>query len=198
MALIFFTFYFQLVQRFHGIIGLLRAVSTVHMQIIYSAFDCWDNILLYSTWYLISLLCDYGNTYLLLVKEFKHFYFLVQYSKSNIFQFTLWIHHFFTMSEYFHASVFLFGWLNEIKLKQIKLQFDLKQTILFSLLVFLSTNSLSFSGTVEDTELAEGLIIDRRTESMAGVHKVEKAKIALIQFCVSPPKTDVSVISNRT
>lgn len=49
------------------------------------------------------------------------------------------------------------------------------------------------SGTVEDTELADGLIIDRRTESMAGVHKVEKAKIALIQFCVSPPKTDVSI-----
>jgi T-complex protein 1 subunit delta len=44
-------------------------------------------------------------------------------------------------------------------------------------------------GTVEDTELIEGLVFQ---EKAAGtVRKVEKAKIGLIQFQVSPPKTDM-------
>merc|ERR1712038_1235105 len=44
-------------------------------------------------------------------------------------------------------------------------------------------------GTVEDTELVEGLLIDAKTQGSTS--KVEKAKIGLIQFCVSPPKTDM-------
>ncbi len=44
-------------------------------------------------------------------------------------------------------------------------------------------------GTVEDTELIDGLVF---TEKAAGnVKKIEKAKIGLIQFQVSPPKTDM-------
>lgn len=47
-------------------------------------------------------------------------------------------------------------------------------------------------GTIEDTELVDGLVLDRRISHFAeGVSKVEKAKIALIQFCISPPKTDM-------
>ena len=49
-----------------------------------------------------------------------------------------------------------------------------------------------FSGTVEDTELVEGLVLDQKASHLAGgVTRVEKAKIGLIQFCISPPKTDV-------
>jgi T-complex protein 1 subunit delta len=44
-------------------------------------------------------------------------------------------------------------------------------------------------GTVDDTELIEGLVLPQRVAG--GVKKVEKAKIGLIQFCVSPPKTDM-------
>jgi len=44
-------------------------------------------------------------------------------------------------------------------------------------------------GTIEDTELVEGLVLSER---VAGdVRKMEKAKIGLIQFQVSPPKTDM-------
>lgn len=46
-------------------------------------------------------------------------------------------------------------------------------------------------GTVEDTKMVDGLILTQRAESACGVKRVEKAKIALIQFCVSPPKTDM-------
>ena len=50
------------------------------------------------------------------------------------------------------------------------------------------------SGTVEDTELVEGLVLEQRISHLAGgISQVEKAKIGLIQFCLSPPKTDVSV-----
>ena len=50
------------------------------------------------------------------------------------------------------------------------------------------------SGTVEDTELVEGLVLDQKASHLAGgVTRVEKAKIGLIQFCISPPKTDVRV-----
>jgi len=44
-------------------------------------------------------------------------------------------------------------------------------------------------GTVEDTELVEGLVFQERAAGT--VKKVEKAKIGLIQFQVSPPKTDM-------
>ena len=48
-------------------------------------------------------------------------------------------------------------------------------------------------GTVEDTELVDGLVLDSKASHVAGgMTRVEKAKIGLIQFCISPPKTDVS------
>ena len=47
-------------------------------------------------------------------------------------------------------------------------------------------------GTVDDTELVEGLVLDHRSAGNSGPSRVEKAKIGLIQFCISPPKTDVS------
>ncbi|OQR78257.1 T-complex protein 1 subunit delta-like [Tropilaelaps mercedesae] len=47
-------------------------------------------------------------------------------------------------------------------------------------------------GTVEDTELIDGLVF---TEKLAGgpnaPHRMEKAKIGLIQFCISPPKPNM-------
>lgn len=45
-------------------------------------------------------------------------------------------------------------------------------------------------GTVDDTELVEGLVLDQRSAG-GGPTRVEKAKIGLIQFCISPPKTDM-------
>ncbi|MCG8625926.1 MAG: hypothetical protein MJE68_28510 [Proteobacteria bacterium] len=52
-----------------------------------------------------------------------------------------------------------------------------------------------FSGTVEDTELVEGLVLDQKASHLAGgVTRVEKAKVGLIQFCISPPKTDVRIL----
>lgn len=46
-------------------------------------------------------------------------------------------------------------------------------------------------GTIDDCELVEGLVLTQRVAN-SGVSRVEKAKIGLIQFCLSPPKTDVS------
>ncbi|CAG7836124.1 unnamed protein product [Allacma fusca] len=46
-------------------------------------------------------------------------------------------------------------------------------------------------GTVEDTEMIEGLLLTQKV--CAGPKKMEKAKIALIQFCISPPKTDMDM-----
>jgi len=47
-------------------------------------------------------------------------------------------------------------------------------------------------GTVDDTELIDGVIFDTSASHVAGgVDRVEKAKIALIQFCLSAPKTDM-------
>lgn len=46
-------------------------------------------------------------------------------------------------------------------------------------------------GTVEDTELIDGLLL--RQKISVGPKRVEKAKIGLIQFCVSPPKTDMDM-----
>jgi chaperonin GroEL (HSP60 family) len=47
-------------------------------------------------------------------------------------------------------------------------------------------------GTVEDTELIDGLVFTQKSANVNGPRRVEKAKIGLIQFCISPPKTDVS------
>lgn len=47
-------------------------------------------------------------------------------------------------------------------------------------------------GTVEDTELIDGLVFTSKSAGVNGPRRVEKAKIGLIQFCISPPKTDVS------
>lgn len=44
-------------------------------------------------------------------------------------------------------------------------------------------------GTVDDTEMVDGLVFTQR--AAGNVKKVEKAKIGLIQFQVSPPKTDM-------
>lgn len=46
-------------------------------------------------------------------------------------------------------------------------------------------------GTIEDTELVEGLVFSKKSAGSGGPSKVEKAKIGLIQFCLSPPKTDM-------
>jgi len=47
-------------------------------------------------------------------------------------------------------------------------------------------------GTVEDTEMVDGLVLNHRISHFAeGVSRVEKAKIGLLQFCISPPKTDM-------
>jgi T-complex protein 1 subunit delta len=47
-------------------------------------------------------------------------------------------------------------------------------------------------GTVEDTELVDGLVFTQKSANVNGPRRVEKAKMGLIQFCISPPKTDVS------
>lgn len=44
--------------------------------------------------------------------------------------------------------------------------------------------------TVEDSELIEGAIFDQKSTG-SSTNKVEKAKIGLIQFQISPPKTDM-------
>jgi T-complex protein 1 subunit delta len=47
-------------------------------------------------------------------------------------------------------------------------------------------------GTVEDTEMVDGLVLEQKISHLAGgVSSIEKAKIGLIQFCLSAPKTDV-------
>ena len=47
-------------------------------------------------------------------------------------------------------------------------------------------------GTVDDTEVVDGLVFDHKASKAAGgPTRVENAKVGLIQFCVSPPKTDI-------
>lgn len=56
-------------------------------------------------------------------------------------------------------------------------------------------------GTLDDTQMFDGLVLPTKFSNDFGVKKVEKAKVALIQFCVSPPKTDIDhkvVISDYT
>lgn len=57
-------------------------------------------------------------------------------------------------------------------------------------------------GTIEDTELIDGLVLTQKTAGgSSGLQRVEKAKIGLIQFCLSPPKTDMEnqvIVSDYT
>ena len=47
-------------------------------------------------------------------------------------------------------------------------------------------------GTIDDTELVDGIVFDRGAKKSAGGPiRVENAKIALIQFCLSAPKSDM-------
>uniref|UniRef100_A0A1I7YDE9 T-complex protein 1 subunit delta n=1 Tax=Steinernema glaseri TaxID=37863 RepID=A0A1I7YDE9_9BILA len=45
--------------------------------------------------------------------------------------------------------------------------------------------------TVEESQLINGALIDQRSMGRGGPTRVEKAKIGLIQFQISPPKTDL-------
>jgi len=55
----------------------------------------------------------------------------------------------------------------------------------------------SAGGTVEDTELVEGIVFDTGASHAAGgPSRITGAKIGLIQFCLSPPKTDVCLIGS--
>lgn len=47
-------------------------------------------------------------------------------------------------------------------------------------------------GTIDDTELVEGLVLTQNVlKGAGGPSRMEKAKIALVQFQLSPPKPDV-------
>ena len=46
-------------------------------------------------------------------------------------------------------------------------------------------------GTVDDTELVDGLVLDQKACNVNGPKRIEKAKVGFIQFQVSPPKTDM-------
>ncbi len=47
-------------------------------------------------------------------------------------------------------------------------------------------------GTVDDSEMVQGMVFDHRAAKAAnGPTRIENAKIALVQFCISPPKTDL-------
>ena len=47
-------------------------------------------------------------------------------------------------------------------------------------------------GTIDDTELVDGLVFTQRARhSAGGPGKITNAKIGLIQFCLSAPKTDI-------
>lgn len=48
-------------------------------------------------------------------------------------------------------------------------------------------------GTIDDTELVDGLVLTQPVlKGSGGPSKMEKARIGLIQFQLSPPKPDVS------
>lgn len=50
-------------------------------------------------------------------------------------------------------------------------------------------------GTIEDSEMIDGLVLNQPVvKSGGGPSRMEKAKIGLIQFQVSPPKPDVSIV----
>jgi chaperonin GroEL (HSP60 family) len=53
-------------------------------------------------------------------------------------------------------------------------------------------------GTIDDTELVEGLALHQTAISSAGgPTRMEKAKIGLIQFQLSAPKPDVSIFRDQ-
>lgn len=45
--------------------------------------------------------------------------------------------------------------------------------------------------TVEESELIDGALIEQKSVGHGGPSRIEKAKIGLIQFQISPPKTNV-------
>jgi T-complex protein 1 subunit delta len=52
--------------------------------------------------------------------------------------------------------------------------------------------STKVGGTVDNSELVDGLVLTQKVSKIAGgPGRTEKAKIGLIQFCLSPPKTDM-------
>lgn len=52
--------------------------------------------------------------------------------------------------------------------------------------------STKLGGTVDNTELVDGLVLTQKISKIAGgPSRVHEAKIGLIQFCLSPPKTDM-------
>ena len=57
-------------------------------------------------------------------------------------------------------------------------------------------------GTVDDSTIVPGTLFDHKASKAAGgPTRVENAKIGLIQFCISPPKTDLEnnvIISDYT
>jgi T-complex protein 1 subunit delta len=61
--------------------------------------------------------------------------------------------------------------------------------------------SKKLGGTIEDTEMIEGLVFTQNkvSHSASGPSKVENAKIGLVQFCLSSPKTDMenSIVVNE-
>ena len=49
-------------------------------------------------------------------------------------------------------------------------------------------------GTIEDTELVEGVVLNQNiVVSAGGPTRMEKAKIGIIQFQLSAPKPDVGI-----
>merc|ERR1711934_390750 len=49
-----------------------------------------------------------------------------------------------------------------------------------------------FGGTVDDSEMVDGIVFPKKAAHFAGgPTRIENAKIGLIQFCISPPKTDM-------
>lgn len=55
---------------------------------------------------------------------------------------------------------------------------------------------INTGGTMDDTEMVQGLCLPQKASKMAGgPTKITGAKIALIQFQLSPPKTDVCCVA---
>jgi T-complex protein 1 subunit delta len=49
--------------------------------------------------------------------------------------------------------------------------------------------------TVDDSQLIDGALIEQNSMGHGGPSRMEKAKIGLIQFQISPPKTNVCCLS---
>lgn len=85
------------------------------------------------------------------------------------------------------------GVATNVDLRDIKVITKLGWALELILRAFYQWCGIVYRGTVEDTELVDGLVLDLKASHVAGgVTRVEKAKIGLIQFCISPPKTDVN------